>query len=256
MTPVQREFFPRVQKTVIPRPVVPLETDVLGHSGTVRAAAATIYGPNWYHDPNTDLIEIWDAGPALCFKDVLPRKDKYSREGLYLRLSIAYRTTANAFVNIRTFSGNNITLPNAVDGAMYDDPFTRFYVTDDCTLNINSLFREERLWLQRVDWEWVSRETIFDDELTSDNLYLERKPEEVEAMYAEKEITEDTVKEFLFDKVRTDPVFAKRCLLLLMEEKFLPNDLVALYETLNHGADRPQKQTPAPTLRRRRTGKR
>ena len=166
MTPVRREFFPRVRKTVIPRPVVKEETDVLGQSGWVRAAAATIYGPNWYHDQDQDLIEIWDAGPALCFKDVLPRKDKYAKEDLYLRLSIAYRTTANAFANIRTFSGNHVTLPNATDGAMYDDPFTRYFVTDDCTININSIYRDERLWLQRVEWEWVSHETIFEDELT------------------------------------------------------------------------------------------
>src|SRR5262249_32662419 len=105
MTMVSREFCPKVRKTVIPRPAVGWETDVLGQSGSVRAASATIYGPNWYHDTVSDLIEIWDAGPALCFKDVLPRKDKYTREGLYLRLSLAYRTTANAFANIRTFSG-------------------------------------------------------------------------------------------------------------------------------------------------------
>lgn len=256
MTPVQREFFSRVRKTITPRPVVVVETDVLGQSGSVRAAAATIYGSNWYHDPITDLIEIWDAGPALCFKDVLPRKDKYTREGLYLRLSLAYRTTANAFANIRTFSGNNITLPNALDGAMYDDPYTRFYITEDCTLNINSLYREERLWLQRVDWEWVSRETIFEDELPSANPYLERTPEQIEALYVEKEINEDTIKQFLLDKVGTDPAFAKRCLMLLVEEKLLPNDLVTLYETLNHGVNRSQTETTPKTDRRRRSSKR
>jgi hypothetical protein len=256
MTPLEREFFPRVKKTVVPRPAASAEVDVLGQSGSVRAAAAAIYGPNWYHDPLADLIEIWDAGPALCFKDVLPRKDKYAREGLYLRLSIAYRTTANAFANIRTFSGNNVTLPNAIDGAMYDDPFTRFYITEDCTLNVNSIYREERIWLQRVDWEWVSRETIFEDELPHANSYLERTPEQVEALYVEKEINEDTVKEYLLDKVRTDPVFAKRCLLLLLEEKFLPNDLVTLYESLNHGVDQSQIQTAPKTSRRRRPGKR
>lgn len=256
MTLVCREYFPSVRKTVVPRPVVRTETDVLGQSGSVRAAAATIYGPNWYHDPIADLIEIWDAGPALCFKDVLPRKDKYAREGLYLRLSLAYRTTANAFANLRTFSGNNVTLPNNLEGAMYDDPYTRFYITEDCTLNINSIYREERIWLQRVDWEWVSGETLFEDELPSANPFLERTPEQVETLYAEKEINEDSVKEFLLDKVRTDPVFAKRCLLLLVEEKYLTQDLVALYETLNHGADRPQTQTSAKTDRRRRTSKR
>lgn len=256
MTTVHHEFFPKVRKTVVPRPIARSEADVLGLCGSARAASATIYGPNWYHDPISDLIEIWDAGPALCFKDVLPRKDKYSREGLYLRLSLAYRTTGNAFANLRTFSGNNVTLPNAIDGAMYDDPFTRFHITDDYTININSLYREERLWLQRVDWEWVSRETIFEDEVSYANPYLERTPEEVEALYAEKEITEDTVTEFLLDKVRTDPAFAKRCLMLLVEEKLLPNDLVTLYESLNHGVNRPQKETAPKAARRRRTGKR
>ena len=182
MTEVLREFFPRVKKTVVPRPVVKEETDVLGQRGSVRAAAATIYGPNWYHDPFQDLIEIWDAGPALCFRDVLPRKDKYKREGLYLRLALAYRTTANACANIRTFSGNNITLPNATDGAMYEDPFTLYFVTDDCTLNINSVFREERIWLQRVDWEWVSHETKFEDELAYREPYLDRGKDEVDAL--------------------------------------------------------------------------
>jgi hypothetical protein len=237
MTSSSREFFPRVRKTVVPRPVVRWEADVLGLSGSVRASAATIYGPNWHHDPMQDLIEIWDAGPALCFKDVLPRKNKYAREGLYLRLSIAYRTTANAFVNIRTFSGNNITLPDAVDGGMYEDPYTRFHITDDCTLNINSIYREERLWLQRVDWEWVSSETLYEDELPYTNPYVERTPEQVEALYAEKKMDEEAVKEFLIEKIDTDAVFAKRCLLLLAEEGWLRKDLVALYETLNHAAD-------------------
>ena len=255
MTSLYREFFPRVRKTVIPRPTPRPETDVLGQSGSVRAAAATIYGPNWYHNPIEDLIEIWDAGAALCFKDVLPRKDKYAREGLYLRLALAYRTTANAFVNIRTFSGNNVTLPNALHGAMYEDPYTRFYITDDCTININSIHRDERLWLQRVDWKWVSRETIFEDELPYANPYLERTREEVEALYAEKEINEDFVKEFLIEQIRMDSAFAKRCLLLLIEERSLPKDLVALYEILNHGFDRQTQPTP-PTSRRRRSGKR
>ena len=237
MSTVEREFFPRVRKTIIPRPVPRFETDVKGQWGSIPAAAATIYGDNWYHDPIQDLIEIWDAGPALCFKDFLPRRNKYTREGLYLRVSIAYRTTANAFVNLRTFSGNNITLPNAVDGAMYEDPYTRFHVTEDCTLNINSIYREERLWLQRVDWEWVSQETLFEDEQSSGNLYLERKRDEVEAVYAKKLIDDDAVKGFLIDKIQTDPVFAKRCMLLLAEEEWLRKDLVALYETLNNGSN-------------------
>jgi hypothetical protein len=237
MTTARREFFPKVRKTVIPRPVVKEETDVPGQSGTVRAAAATIYGSNWYHDQAQDLIEIWDAGPALCFKDVLPLKDKYAREGLYLRPSIAYRTTPIAFANIRTFSGNHVTLPNAPEGAMYDDPYTRFFVTDDCTININSIYRDERLWLQRVDWEWVSQQTLFEDELATQEPYLHRTRGEVDALYAKKTIDDETVKEFLIRKIREDSGFAKRCLLLLCEGSLLRDDLVALYGMLNHVSD-------------------
>jgi hypothetical protein len=237
MTTAQREFFPKVRKTVIPRPVVKEGTDVLGQSGAVRASAATLYGTNWHHDHAQDLIEIWDAGAALCFKDVLPRKDKYAREDLYLRLSIAYRSTPNAFANLRTFSGNHVTLPNAPDGAMYDDPFTRYFITDDCTININSIYRDERIWLQRVDWEWVSQETLFEDELASREPYLYRTREEVEALYAKKKIDDDTVKEFLIKKIREDSGFAKRSLLLLCEGSLLRDDLVALYGKINHGSD-------------------
>jgi len=237
MTEVRREFFPRVRKTVVPRPVVRVETDVLGQSGSVRAASATIYGPNWYHDTFQDLIEIWDAGPALCFKDSLPRKDKYTKEGLYLKLTLAYRTTSNAFANIRTLSGNHVTLPNAVDGAMYDDPWTRFFVTDDCTININSVYRDERIWLQRIDWEWVSQDTLFEDELAYKEPYLNRTKEEIEACYAKKKIDDDTVKNDLIDRIRGDSAFAKRCLLLLCEDSLMRDDLVALYGMLNHVSD-------------------
>ena len=237
MAPVRREFFPRLSKTVVPRPIVKPETDVLGQAGTARAAAATIYGPNWWHDPASDLIEIWDAGAALCFKDVLPQKDKYKREGLYLRLSLAYRTTANAFVNLRTFSGNHVTLPNAPYGEMYVDPFTRFFVTDDCTLNINSIHRDERVWLQRVDWEWFSQETLYEDELARAGPYLVRTTEEVAALYARKEITEDTVKETLIDRIRRDNRFAQRCLLVLAEDALLRKDLVALDRMVNRDSD-------------------
>ncbi|MEW5802351.1 MAG: hypothetical protein AB1847_09640 [bacterium] len=229
---LKREFFPRVKKTVIPRPVVRPETDVLGLSGTVRASEATIYGSNWYHDPVQDLIEIWDAGAALCFRDVLPKKDKYARENLYLKLSIAYRTTENAFANVRTFSGNHITLPNAVQGSMYDDPFTFHWVTDDCTININSVYRDERMWFQRVDWEWVSRETIFDDELSLKDMYLYRTKDEVDALYAPKPINDDVVRKFLMKKISEDDIFAKRCMLLLTGDSLLQSDLVTLFQNL------------------------
>lgn len=234
---LKREFFPRVKKTVIPRPVVKPEIDVLGLTGTVRACQATIYGPNWYHDPEQDLIEIWDAGPALCFQDVLPNKDKYKRENLYLSLAIAYRTTENAFVNIRTFSGNHVTLPNAVDGAMYEDPFTFYCITDDYTININSIYRDERIWIQRVDWEWVSRETIFEDELPYRDPYLYRTKEEVEALYATKPVDEGTVKEFLIDKIKRDDNFAKRCIVVLNSDALFESDLVDLYKKLDIQSD-------------------
>jgi hypothetical protein len=226
-----------VRKTVIPRPVVKEEKHVPGQQGVVRAAATTIYGPNWYHDPGQDLIEIWDAGAALSFTDLLPKKDLYAREGLYLRLTIAYRTTANAFVNIRTFSGNHVTLPNAPQGAMYEDPHTRYWVTDDLTININSINHGERLWLQRVEWEWASQETIYEDELPFREPYLERTREEVEAQYAKKTIDEEKVKQILIDKIRTDDAFAKRALLLLCQDSLYPQDLLSLYRMLNHASE-------------------
>jgi len=228
-----REFFPRVRKTIIPRPVVREKPPpVLGQRGSVRAAAATVYGANWWHDPQRDLIEIWDAGAALCFADVLPAKDLYAREGLYLQLSLAYRTTANACANIRTFSGNHVTLPNATDGSMYQDPDTRYWVTDDCAININSIYRDERLWLQRVDWEWVSQETIYEDELGRADVYATRTREQVEALYATKRLDAQTVKQLVIDRINKDETFARRCLLLLCEER-LDNDLVKLYGILN-----------------------
>lgn len=237
MSSIIREYFPRVRKTIIPRPVVKEETHVPGQQGSVRAAEAMIYGANWYHDPIQDLIEVWDAGPALCFKDVLPKKDLYAREGLYLRLTLAYRTTTNAFANIRTFSGNHVTLPNALHGGMYEDPYTRFWVTDDCTINVNSIYRDERLWLQRVDWEWVSQETIYEDELPYHPLYRERTQEEVEARYARPKIDEETVKQLLIDTIRKDEAFAKRCLLLLCDDKLFHENLISLYGMLNHASE-------------------
>jgi hypothetical protein len=227
-----REFFPRVHKTILPRPVVKEKVPVFGQRGSVRAGAATIYGSNWYHDQAQDLIEIWDAGAALCFADALPSKDLYVREGLYLQFTLAYRTTANAFANIRTFSGNHVTLPNATEGSMYQDPGTRFWVTDDCTININSIHRDERLWLQRVEWEWVSQEIVYEDELGRADLYATRTPEEIAALYATKPIDAEALKQLVIDRIRKDEAFARRCLLLLCEER-LGNDLVKLYGMLN-----------------------
>lgn len=227
-----REFFSRVKKTIMQRPVVRKETDILGQTGSVKASEATIYGPNWYHDEEEDLIEIYDAGPALVFRDILPKKDKYAREGLYLQLSIAYRTTENAMANLRTFSGNHVTLPNSVHGAMFVDPNTVYWVTDDMTLNINSIFHGEKLWLQRIDWEWVSREVVYYDEIVQKGPYHLRTREDVEACYAEREVTTATVQDFLVQCIRQDEHFAKRCLALMHTDRQLGRDLVSLYKDL------------------------
>jgi hypothetical protein len=227
----EREFFPKVRKTIIPRPVIIPETDVPSQSGSAKATDAVIYGPNWYHDDEKDLIEIYDAGPVLCFRHLLPKKDKYEREGLYLLLSIAYRTTKNANANIRTFSGWHVELPNALEGAMYVDEKTYYWVSDDCCININSIFLGEKLWLQRVDWEWVSRETIYEDEYDKD-LWLYRTKQEVDALYAKKHISQSTVEDFLIDRIKEDPVFAKRCLMLLYSDKLHEKDVVSLYKDL------------------------
>ncbi len=228
---LKREFFSKVRKTCVPRPVVIEETDVLSQSGSAKATDAVIYGPNWYHDREHDLIEVYDAGPALSFHHLLPRKDKYEREGLYLQLSIAYRTTANANANIRTFSGWHVDLPNAVDGGMFVDRNTYDWVSDDCCINVNSVYSGEKLWLQRVDWEWMSRETVYEDEYADDS-WLKRTKKQVDALYAKKHITKRVVEDYLINRIKKDPEFAKRCLMLLHNDKLHEKDIVSMYKDL------------------------
>ena len=225
----QREFFPRVRKTVMPRPYFAQEIDILGQSGTAWAVDAAIYGPNWHIDRGQGLIEIYEAGPAICFYNLLPHKDKYEKEGLYLRLKLAYRTTENANVNIRNFSGNHVTLPNSLQGHMYDDPDTYWYVTEDLTLNINSIYSGEKLWIQRVEWEWMSKEVIYEDEVQDKDIYLNRSFEEVENIYGPQQIDRNSVKEFLMKKIQKDDDFAKRCIAMLHQDRLMSKELTELF---------------------------
>lgn len=227
-----REFFPHVRKTIMPRPAYMEEHDILGQSGTAWATQAQIYGPNWYLDYGQGLLEIYDAGPAICFAGVLPKKNKYEREGLYLRLGLAYRTTENANVNIRNFSGNHVTLPNSVDGDIYYDPNNYDWVTDDLTININSIYTGEKLWIQRVDWEWVSREILYEDEAHYQDHYMHRNKEDVNALYAPQHVTNDSVKAYLANRIQNDDHFAKRCLALLKTDQLVNSDLTILYGEL------------------------
>ncbi len=225
----QREFFDRVPKTVMPRPYVAEEHDILGQTGTAWAVDAAIHGDNYYLDRNQGLIEIYEAGVAVEFRHLLPRKDKYEQEGLYQRLKLAYRTTANANVNIRNFSGNHVTLPNSLHGDMYDDSETYWYVTDDLTLNINSIYSGEKLWIQRVDWEWMSKEVVYEDEVHKQDLSLVRSFEEIEKLYTPKEVTPKSIKAFLIDKIQKDDEFAKRCLAMLRQDQLMNKDLSQLF---------------------------
>ena len=225
----KREFFDRVPKTVLPRPYFVEENDILGQKGTVWAVDATVYGDNYYVDYHQGLIEIYEAGAAISFASILPKKDKYEKEGLYLRLKLAYRTTANANVNIRTFSGNHVTLLNSYHGDMYEDPDTYWHLTDDLTLNINSIYTGEKLWIQRVDWEWVSKEVVYEDEVQDRETYLTRSWDEIERLYSEPAITPVTIKNFLAAKIQQDDEFAKRCLLLLNQDNLMDKDLSQLF---------------------------
>ena len=56
---ITREFFPRVRKTIMPRPYYAEETDILGQSGTAWAADASVHGDNWHIDRGQGLIEIY-----------------------------------------------------------------------------------------------------------------------------------------------------------------------------------------------------
>lgn len=226
---IKREFFPRVRKTIMPRPYSAQETDILGQSGTAWAADAAIHGDNWHVDWGQGLIEIYEAGAAISFHHLLPRKDKYEKEGLYLRLKLAYRTTENANVNIRTFSGTHVTLPNSFYGHMYDDPQTYWHTTDDLTININSIYSGEKLWIQRVDWEWMSREVVYEDEAQEQNLDLIRSAEDIENLYTPQEINQNSVKNFLMEKIQQDDDFAKRCLAILGQDQLMSKDLAELF---------------------------
>lgn len=225
----KREFFPSVRKTIMPRPHFAEDRDILGQSGIAWAGEAAVHGDNWYLDHGQGLIEIFEAGAAISFHHLLPRKDKYEKEGLYLRLKLAYRTTENANVNIRNFSGGHVTLPNSMYGNMYDDPQTYWYLTDDLTININSIYSGEKLWIQRVEWEWMSKEVVYEDEVLQQSLDLIRSAEEVANLYAPKGITESSVKDFLVNKIKEDDEFAKRCLAILGQEQLMNKDLTQLF---------------------------
>ncbi|WP_019506338.1 hypothetical protein [Pleurocapsa sp. PCC 7319] len=226
---LQREFFDRVPKTVMPRPYFAQENDVLGQSGTAWAVDAAIYGDNCYRDREKGLLEIYEAGAAISFFNLLPQKNKYEQEGLYLRLKLAYRTTANANVNIRNFSGNHVTLPNSFHGDIYDDSETYWHVTEDLTLNINSIYSGEKLWIQRVDWEWMSKEVVYEDEVQEQNIFLTRSFEEIKDLYASRDITPKSVKKFLMEKIKKDDDFAKRCLAILRQDQLMSKDLGELF---------------------------
>jgi hypothetical protein len=77
----------------------------------------------------------------------------------------------------------------------------------------------------------VSREIVYDDEVGKVLPLLERTPEQVENLYREREVTADTARDFLIDRIKSDDHFAKRCLTLLATDKLLQNDLVGLYKT-------------------------
>ena len=176
------------------------------------------------------MIEVYDAGPAISFYHLIPKKSKYEKEGLYLRLKLAYRTTENANVNIRNFSGNHVTLPNSLHGDFYDDPNTYWWLSDDLTLNINSIYTGEKLWIQRVDWEWMSKEVVYEDEADVQDHFLHRSSDEVEKLYAPKKITKDSVKDFLIEKIKKDDNFAKRCMAMLRQDQLMSEDLTKLFE--------------------------
>ena len=226
---LQREFFDRVPKTVMPRPYFAEENDILGQKGIAWAVDATVYGDNCYCNREQGLLEIYEAGAAISFYNLLPKKNKYEQEGLYLRLKLAYRTTANANVNIRNFSGNHVTLLNSLHGDMYDDPQTYWHVTDDLTLNINSIYSGEKLWIQRVEWEWMSKEVVYEDEVQERDIFLIRSWEDIENLYSPQDITPQSVKNFLIEKIKKDDEFAKRCLAMLRQDQLMGKDLSQLF---------------------------
>jgi hypothetical protein len=54
----------------------------------------------------------------------------------------------------------------------------------------------------------------------------------VAALYKKKHVTKKVVEEFLVSRIKKDPDFAKRCLMLINNDKLHENDIVTLYKDL------------------------
>ncbi len=144
---------------------------------------------------------------------------------------MAYRTTRNANVNLRTFSGRHMTLSNSIDGHMYDDVDTYWYITDDMTINVNSIYTDERLWIHRVDWEWMSKEVVLEDEIDEKNIFVNRTLQQIEKLYTPQKINADSITDFLMNKIQTDEHFAKRCLAMMCKDKIMEEkDLIQIFQ--------------------------
>ena len=124
-----------------------------------------------------------------------------------------------------------MTLSNSVDGNIYDDVDTYWYITDDMTININSIYTDEKIWIQRVDWEWMSKEVVFEDEVDKKTPFVNRTLKEIEKLYIPQKINQDSVTDFLMNKIKTDEHFAKRCMAMLCQDKLMAEkNLVELFQ--------------------------
>ena len=118
-----------------------------------------------------------------------------------------------------------------VEGNIYDDVDTYWYITDDMTININSIYTDEKMWIQRVDWEWMSKEVVFEDEIDKKSPFVSRSLKEIEKLYVPQKINQDSVKDFLIENIKTDEHFAKRCMAMLCQDKLMAEkNLVELFK--------------------------
>jgi hypothetical protein len=85
------------------------------------------------------------------------------------------------------------------------------------------------MWIQRVVWEWMSKEVVYEDEVQDQDILLTRSVEEIKKLYAPAKITPNSIKDFLAEKIRQDENFAKRCLGILCEDQLMNKDLTQLF---------------------------
>ena len=77
----------------------------------------------------------------------------------------------------------------------------------------------------------MSKEVVFEDEVDQKTPFVNRTLKDIEKLYVPQKINQDSVKDFLMNKIKTDEHFAKRCMAMLCQDKLMgEKNLVELFQ--------------------------